>query len=92
MSSGHWFLFIVRCSDGSLYTAGTDDVERSVHEINAGGGSPYTRSRLPVFLAHTEEYMNEKDALRQAENIKKLSRSAKESLLAAQLLGAAGIS
>ena len=88
--AGHWFIYIVRCSDGSLFTGVTSDVDRSIRELNGGDGASYTRSRLPVFLAHTEEYMNESDALRRASSVKRLPRAAKEDLLTSGCLSTVG--
>ena len=90
MPAEHWYVFIVRCTDGSLYTGVNGDIERTVIELNAGRGSAYTKSRLPVFLAYTEEYMNESDALKRANLIKRLSRSAKEDLLSIPNIGSIG--
>lgn len=83
MATDHWFLYIVRCTDGSLYTGVAENVKEEVRLMNAGRGPSYTRSRLPVFLALTEEYMNAGDAAKRAANIKKLSRREKEVLLSA---------
>jgi predicted GIY-YIG superfamily endonuclease len=88
--SNHRYVFIVRCADGSLFTGVTADVERDLRVLNDGGGTPYTRSRLPVFLAHTEEYMNEGDAAKRAAAIKRLPRTAKEDILTQANVGAVG--
>jgi putative endonuclease len=88
--SGHWFVYIVRCSDGSLFTGVTGDFEAEIKQINGGNGASYTRSRLPVFLAYTEEYMNESDALRRAASIKRLPRLGKEAVLSSETFGAIG--
>ena len=45
-----WYVYIVRCSDGSLYTGITKDVEARVSMHNAGRGAKYTRARRPVEL------------------------------------------
>ena len=78
MHFGHHYLYIVRCADGSLFTGTTDDIDRAVREMNAGIGNPYIRTRGPVFLAYTEEFMNERDAERRAADIKRMDRSEKE--------------
>lgn len=82
MNVRHQFVYIVRCSDGSLYTGATSDIERHLQEINSGAGAPYTKTRLPVFLAYTEEYMNEIDASKRETQIKRMTRKNKEILLA----------
>jgi putative endonuclease len=83
-----WHVFMVRCVDGSLYASVTHDVDETLSVINTGQGPLYTRLRRPVFLVHSEEFMNERDALRRVEYIKRLNRQAKESLLSDLLIGA----
>jgi putative endonuclease len=74
--SRYW-VYILRCSDGSLYTGYTVDLERRVSSHESGRGSKYTRSRLPVSLAYSEGASTLRRALRRESEIKKLSRSAK---------------
>lgn len=88
MGIQHWHVFVVRCSDGSLFTGVTEDVEHALVELNAGEGSAYVRTRTPVFLAYTEEYMNRGDAERRAESVRRMSRQGKETLLAVATTGA----
>ncbi len=71
------FVYLVECSDGSLYTGYTTEPERRVKEHNSGNGSRYTRSRRPVRLAYLEERRSREDALRREIHIKRMSRSAK---------------
>jgi putative endonuclease len=73
-------VYIVECSDGSLYTGYTTDVERRVAEHNAGTGAKYTRGRTPVELRHTETFDSKGAALSREHEIKGLSRSRKERL------------
>jgi len=77
----HWFVYVVRCSDSSLYAGFTPDVENDLRVINGGGGSTWLRARAPVFLAYTEEYMNEADAEKRAAAIRRMKREYKERLL-----------
>ena len=70
-------MYIVKCSDGSLYTGSTTDHVRRVAEHNAGRGSKYTRARRPVVLAYLEAAGGRENALRREIQIKRLSRSAK---------------
>jgi putative endonuclease len=74
--SRYW-VYILRCADGSLYTGYTVDLERRVSSHKSGRGSKYTRSRLPVSLAYQESAPTLRRALRREIEIKKLSRSAK---------------
>ena len=50
-----YYVYLLRCSDGSLYTGYTDDVERRLAVHQSGKGAKYTRSRLPVELVYWEE-------------------------------------
>lgn len=81
-SAPHWHVLVVRCIDGSLCTEVDADIDAGVRRINEGLGMPYTRSRLPVFAVHTEEYMNETDAKARAAEIRSLTKPQKERMLA----------
>ena len=76
-----WFVYILRCRDGSLYTGYTDDVERRLSVHRSGKGAKYTRSRLPVELAYWEELPDKSAALKREAAIKKLSRQQKLQLI-----------
>ncbi len=76
-----WFVYIVRCSDSSLYTGIAKDVDRRLEQHNAGTASRYTRSRLPVTLEYQEEQPNQSSALKRELAIKGLSRKAKEAVI-----------
>ncbi|MDF1746969.1 MAG: UV DNA damage repair endonuclease UvsE [Gimesia sp.] len=79
--SEQWFVYILRCADGSLYTGITNDLERRFKQHNAGTASRYTRSRLPVILEYHEEARSKGAALKRELAIKALSRQAKERLI-----------
>ena len=76
-----WFVYVVRCADGSLYTDIAKGVDRRLDQHNAGTASRYTRSRLPVRLEYQEEQPNQSMALKRELAIKALSRKAKEALI-----------
>ena len=76
-----WFVYILRCADGSLYTGITNDLDRRLSQHNAGTASRYTRSRLPVVLAYQEKQPHKSAALKRELAIKALSRTAKETLI-----------
>ena len=78
-----WFVYIVRCADGSLYTGITNDLDRRCEQHNAGTASRYTRSRLPVELVYQEEQGNRSEATKRELKIKAISRKQKESLIRA---------
>jgi len=72
-----WFVYILRCADGTLYTGISNDVARRVDMHNRGLGARYTRGRLPVALAWSEAVGSRADASRREIAIKRLSRAAK---------------
>jgi putative endonuclease len=75
-----WIVYLARCRDGTLYTGITTDPERRLAEHNAGSGSAYTRTRLPVSLVYREEVRDRSSALRRELVIKRLTRAEKEAL------------
>lgn len=76
-----WIVYILRCADGSLYTGISNDLARRSEQHNAGLGSRYTRSRLPVVVVYQEPQPNQSVALKRELAIKALSRTAKEALI-----------
>jgi putative endonuclease len=80
-----WYVYLLRCADGTLYAGVTTDVERRVAEHNGEGraGARYTRARRPVSLCYVELAESRPAALRREAAIKRLSRAAKERLIAA---------
>ena len=76
-----WFVYILRCADGTLYTGITKDIERRIEQHNAGTASRYTRSRLPVTLKYQEEQPTKSSALKREVAIKALSLKAKRALI-----------
>lgn len=80
-SSAAWFVYLLRCADGTLYCGVSNDVARRLKQHNAGTASRYTRSRLPVALVYQQAQATRNLALRRELAIKALSRQAKESLI-----------
>tara|TARA_R110000803_G_scaffold156115_1_gene220668 strand:- start:13 stop:261 length:249 start_codon:yes stop_codon:yes gene_type:complete len=77
-----WYVYIVKCSDNSLYTGITVDLERRVEEHNTSNkGAKYTKSRRPVHLVYSETQQDRSSASKRESAIKKLSRSEKLILL-----------
>jgi putative endonuclease len=72
-----YLVYILRCSDGSLYTGITTDTSKRLDLHNNGRASKYTRARLPVSVAYFESANDKRHALRRKLEIKKLSRSEK---------------
>ena len=75
-----WFLYILECGDGTLYTGITDDVERRLKAHNAGKGAKYTRGRGPVVLRYREKCGTHSDALKREIVVKRMSRTEKMAL------------
>ena len=76
-----WFVYMLRCGDGSLYTGITDDVPRRLEAHRSGKGAKYTRGRGPIELVYQEELPDKSAALKREYAIKKLRREEKEQLL-----------
>ena len=75
-----WYLYILRCADGSLYTGITTDVEKRLAAHSAGKGAKYTRGRGPLEVVCREECGSHSDALKREWQIKQLPREEKEKL------------
>lgn len=73
--------YILQCSDGTLYTGWTNDLDKRLKEHNAGRGAKYTRGRRPVKLLYTEAYDTKQEAMQREFQIKKLTRKEKEDLI-----------
>lgn len=72
-----WFVYLLRCVDGSLYCGATTDVRRRVRQHNAGTASKYTRSRLPVKIHAGVGGLTRSDALKFEHSVKQLSADRK---------------
>jgi putative endonuclease len=77
-----WFVYLVRCTDRSLYTGVTTDVQRRIIEHNEGRGARYTRSRGPVALVYLETVADRSAALRREHEIKRMTAAGKRQLVA----------
>ena len=76
------FVYILQCSDGTLYTGWTTDMERRLAAHNAGRGARYTRGRRPVQLVYLEGQQDRSSAQCREAALRRLSRSAKVQLIA----------
>jgi putative endonuclease len=72
-----WVVYILRCSDDSLYTGMTNNIEKRLAAHSQGTAAKYTRSRRPVKLSATSAKMDRSNAMRLEIKIKKLLRSKK---------------
>ena len=77
-----WFVYILKCSDDTLYTGITIDLNRRLDEHNnSPKGAKYTRIRRPLELLYFEEYQDKSSASKRELEIKKLSRGKKLELI-----------
>jgi predicted GIY-YIG superfamily endonuclease len=76
-----WYLYILRCKDGSLYTGITTDVEKRLEAHRLGRGAKYTRGRGPLELVYQEECGDHSAALHRELEIKRLPREEKLKLI-----------
>jgi putative endonuclease len=79
-----WIVYILECSDTSLYTGITNDLERRLEEHRTGRGAKYTKYRSPLRVRYIEYRRNKSAALTREAAIKSLARSEKLALIAAQ--------
>lgn len=79
------YIYILECSDGTLYCGWTNDIEKRIRTHNAGKGAKYTRTRLPVKLVYSESFDTKEEAMSREWHIKRLSRMEK-----LRLIGSAG--
>jgi putative endonuclease len=77
MSMSAWFVYVVRCRDGTLYTGISRDLDARLARHNQGKGARYTRGRGPVALVHSERLPTQAEALRREAAIKALPRQQK---------------
>ena len=77
-----WFVYILKCSDNTLYTGITNDKERRLTQHNKGKASKYTRVRLPVEMVYSEPSADRSVASKREWEIKQLSKKQKLKLIA----------
>ena len=82
MKSKKWYMYIVECHDGTLYTGITTDLKRRVHEHNnSTKGAKYTVSRRPVRLVYSMEHPDRSSASIAEAKFKKLRRTQKDVII-----------
>lgn len=79
-----YYVYILKCCDGTLYTGIAVDVQKRLAVHNSGKGAKYTRSRLPVRLVYQETQPDKSAALKREIQIKKFSRAQKLQIIAQQ--------
>ena len=79
----NWYVYLLRCTDNSLYTGVTTDIERRVHQHNHCNkkGAKYTRVRRPVVLVYQENALDRKTACQREYQLKQLTKAEKEQLV-----------
>ena len=76
-----WFVYVILCSDSSLYTGYSDNVEKRFLDHLSGKGGRYTRSHKPIKIVYSEELPSKSAALKREYEIKSWSRKKKINLL-----------
>lgn len=76
-----WFVYLIECSDGSIYTGISNNVAERVLKHNSGKGAKYTRARRPVFLKAICAYVNKSEASKAEYSFKQLSKNEKMMLI-----------
>ncbi len=78
---GHNYTYIIRCSDQSLYTGWTNDLDKRITAHNEKKGAKYTKSRTPVELVYFECFETKEEAMSREFHIKKMTRKEKLDLI-----------
>jgi putative endonuclease len=76
-----WYLYIVKCADGSLYTGITTNIERRIHQHNTKSGAKSLLGKLPVVLVYNETYNDRVQAGKREREIKTWKRKKKLELI-----------
>jgi putative endonuclease len=78
---GRYWVYIIRCKDGSYYTGYTNDLKNRVKLHKSGKGAKYLRGKGPLKLIHSEEYKYFKDAIKRENEIKSLPKKLKKEIV-----------
>lgn len=77
-----YYVYILLCSDGTLYTGSTNNIEKRIRAHNSGkNAAKYTKARRPVVLQYSESFETKGDALSREYEIKKLTKAQKLMLI-----------
>lgn len=76
-----WVIYILRCSDNSLYTGISKDISKRLLAHNSGKASRYTRCRRPVHIVYIQQNMSHSAALKREYQIKAMNKKQKENLI-----------
>lgn len=86
-----FYLYILRCSDGTYYTGHTHDIGKRIEEHNKGKAAKYTSGRRPVELVHSESYETRGLAAKREYQIKRWSRARKQTLIDGDIAALKGL-
>lgn len=75
------YVYLLQCSDGTLYGGWTNDLEARLEAHNKGTGAKYTRGRTPVALVYSESFETKQEATKREWQIKKLTKQKKLQLI-----------
>ena len=76
----NWVVYVLKCSDGSLYTGITNNLAKRILAHEQGTGAKYTKGRSPFSIIYKEHCNNRSEATKRELEIKKLSRQQKAEL------------
>ena len=77
----HWLVYMLECSDNSIYTGITNNLEKRLKKHQSGDGAKYLRGRLPIKLIYKELFINRSEATKREISIKKMSKKEKKILI-----------
>ena len=77
----HWLVYMLECSDNSIYTGITNNLENRLKKHQSGDGAKYVRGRLPIKLVYKEKFLNRSEATKREIYIKKMSKKEKKHLI-----------
>jgi putative endonuclease len=78
---GRYWVYIIKCKDGSYYTGYTNDLENRVKLHKSGKGAKYLRGKGPLKLIHSEEYKYFRNAIKRENEIKSLTKPEKKEIV-----------
>lgn len=79
------YTYILKCSDDTLYTGWTNNLENRIKAHNQGKGAKYTKTRRPVTLVYYEEFQTKQEAMSREYKIKHMTRQEKLELIQTKL-------
>ena len=77
----NWLVYMLECSDNSIYTGITNNLEERLKKHQSGNGAKYLRGRLPIKVVYKEKFINRSEATKREIYIKKMSKKEKDLLI-----------